>query len=294
MERDRTYTFEEIAEQLGCDEHRARRVVAELRDLTVPNLAGLGEAIVPLSIEDDTVTLHGSLSFSTEHVLRLDRMQTIAAVLALRMRGVGWDDPLMTALCDAVTIDAPIEHLSHIIDVAPAPFSTATVEVLAQAALDGCCVEIVYGGGTRIIEPWVLLCEKDQHYEYAWCHLRDEPRMFRLDRIEEATLLPARRAMHPFEATDLHAYPQLESSPFTARLHFADPHAFDPREWTGARVIATTTPGVTIELPFSDPSWIARQVVAHLGEVTVLSPVTVREAVVEHATRVRALCGADR
>ena len=326
LERDRPYSFAEIAHLLGCSEAQAHKVVEQLCEVTIPNLAGLGESIVPLTIDDAGVTLHDALSFSTAHTLRLDRMQTIAAVLALRMRGIAWDDALMQALCDAVTTDAPIEHLSHIIDISPVSFQAAVLETLAQAALDGCCVEVVYQGTARTVEPWLLLDERDQHYVYAWCRLRDEPRMFRLDHLSEARLLKGERATHAFEeyasrggrddvaagregasesgagaSADasasnkrIQAYPGLERAPHTARLYFADPVTYNGRAWPGARVIATTKPGVTIELPYTEPSWIARQVVAHLGDVTVVGPEPMREAVIEHATRIRALCGADR
>jgi len=292
MKRDRHYSYEEIASLVGCTDKRARELAEKLCDLTIPNLFGEGETVLPLICDEGGITLLDSLSIGVDQPIRLDRMQTIATVLALRMMGVAWDDERMRALCDAVTTDAPIEHLSHIIDVSPTAYASEIMEVLAQAKLDGCCVKIIHQNTERIIEPWVLLTEQDKHYEYAWCQLRGEARMFRLDRIQSAELLPSTRATHSYEVapSKLQAYPDLEEAPYCARLYFKNPDDYNPRDWTGSRVLPSITPGLIIELPYNSPGWIARQIVAHLGAAEVLQPTEVREAVTEYATRIRSVC----
>ncbi|MCL2491730.1 MAG: WYL domain-containing protein [Coriobacteriia bacterium] len=294
IEHDRHYSFEEIAEMVGCSVAQAKKLTEELCKITVPNLAGLGESILPIELDESGILLHDSFSFSTAHPIRLDRMQTIAAIVALRMLGVPWDDECMRALCDGVTTDVAIEHLSRIIDVTQPRYTTKTMEVLAQGVLDGCCVEIMWGSTARVIEPWLILSEKDKYYIYGWCHLRDMPRMFRIDRIKGATLLTHLPASHPYAETVDQAYPDLEGAPYTARLHFDDSTSFNPYDWAGARVIGTTRPGLTIELPYTTPEWIAARIVASLGDVEALGPKEVREAVVEYATSVRSLCGVGR
>ncbi|MCL2818216.1 MAG: WYL domain-containing protein [Actinomycetia bacterium] len=294
LTRDRHYSYTEIAALVGCSESQARKLADELADLTIPYLAGQGESILPLLIDEDGMTLHDSFSFDTQRSIRLDRMQTIAVILALRMMGISWDDASMRQFCDAITIDAPIEYLPHIIDISGMHYTDEVMEVLAQAALDGCCVEIVYRGEVRVIEPWLLLGEKEHYYEYGWCRQRGAPRMFRLDRISQATLLPAERASHSYEKEVSQAYPGLDEAPYIARLHFEDPHSYSESDWTGARTISSTRPGVLIELPYTSPDWITRQVVSYCGKVEVISPQSLREAVVEYATRIRALCGVGR
>jgi predicted DNA-binding transcriptional regulator YafY len=290
MKRNKEYSYIQIAELIGCDERHARNLVEKLCDVTIPDLSGEGESILPIQRSDDGIILYDSLSIGIDRPLRLDRMQSIAVILALRMMGVSWEDDRLATLCGAVTTDAPIESLSHIIDAGPRTYADNIMEVLAQAAIDGCCVEIVYKGVTRIVEPWVLLREQDRYYEYAWCQVRSEPRMFRLDRITDIRLLGNMSTTHPYHDTTLQAYPDLENAPHIARLHFADPDSFDPRNWNGARILQSTRPGLTVEIPFSDPDWIAKQIVRHLGDAEVLSPRKVREAVIEYATRVRSVC----
>ena len=199
MERNRHYTYAEIAELVGCSQDQAKKLTEQLCEITIPHLAGLGESILPLLVDETGIELHDSFSVEVSRPVRLDRMQTIATIVALRMMGVSWDDERMLALCDAVTIDAPIEHLSHIIEVSPTRYITHIMEVLAQATIDGCAVAIDYAGEMRVVEPWLFLNELDHHYVYAYCQLRDAPRMFRIDRINEATLLPDQRALHPFD-----------------------------------------------------------------------------------------------
>ena len=297
MERDRHYSYEEIAELVGCDKARAKKLAEKLCDLTIPDLHGEGETILPLLCDENGITLLDTLSIGVDQPIRLDRMQAIATTLALRMTGVTWDDTRMHALCEGVATDAPIEHLSHIIDVSPTAYASEVLEVLAQAKLDGCCVKIIHKDTERIIEPWVLLAEQDKQYEYAWCQLREAPRMFRLDRIQGAELLPHLRATHIYEEApplELQAYPDLDEAAYCARLYFSDPDAYNPLDWTGARVLHSTRPGLTIELPYNNPRWIAKRVVAALGEVEVVAPAEVREAVIEHATRLRSVCCSGR
>jgi predicted DNA-binding transcriptional regulator YafY len=290
MKRERKYSYTQIGELIGCSERHAQSLVEKLCEVTVPDLSGRGEYILPIQRDQEGIILHDLFGVGIDRPLRLDRMQSIAVILALRMMGVSWEDERLVALSDAVTTDAPTESLSHIIDANPPTYATGVMETLAQAAIDGCCVEIVYQDTVRTIEPWVLLREQDKHYEYAWCQLRSESRMFRLDRITDIRLLKDIPITHPYQDEDLQAYPDLENAPHIARLYFANPDTFDPRDWNGARILQSTRPGLTVELPFSDPRWIAKQVVRHLGYVEVLSPPVVGEAVIEYATRIRSVC----
>jgi predicted DNA-binding transcriptional regulator YafY len=66
-------------------------------------------------------------------------------------------------------------------------------EIIQQALLDSVAVELRYrdreGRETgRIVEPVGLLGTQSGWFLVGWCHLREAPRVFRLDRIAEASL----------------------------------------------------------------------------------------------------------
>lgn len=75
--------------------------------------------------------------------------------------------------------------------------STLTTEVekkLAEAANKKVKVEIIYSGGSeppsrRIIEPNKLYERLGNNYVESYCHLRDEYRTFKIDRIESIQVL---------------------------------------------------------------------------------------------------------
>lgn len=82
------------------------------------------------------------------------------------------------------------------------PFASAprVLAVLEQCVADGTAVRIRYTDrhGTktdRTIEPAGFYGTPDGWHVAAWCRLRDDARLFRLDRIRAAT--PTRQLVHP-------------------------------------------------------------------------------------------------
>lgn len=66
-------------------------------------------------------------------------------------------------------------------------------EIIRRALLSSVTVDLIYRGAQgdttrRIVEPAGLLVTQNGWYLVAWCRLRQAPRTFRLDRIEQARL----------------------------------------------------------------------------------------------------------
>ncbi len=78
------------------------------------------------------------------------------------------------------------------------PIDPALLERLEKAAGERCALEILYTSMTdgaarwRRIDPYHLFHRADAWYLVGRCHVHDEPRTFRLDRIRQARTLPAR------------------------------------------------------------------------------------------------------
>jgi hypothetical protein len=77
--------------------------------------------------------------------------------------------------------------------------------------------------------------------------------------------------------------PDLDAMPRAVIRFASDGPDLTDREWPGSTFERAGDGTVTASVPFAGTSWIARRVVARLGEAEVLSPPEVRAAVVETA-----------
>lgn len=99
---------------------------------------------------------------------------------------------------------------------------------LRDGLKNGLLVEIVYQGahsedGKRKILPEVLFRSDETWYVSAFCHVRNEPRTFRLDRIDEATLTDA--------GDDSHGIAQdIRDNGIPWKRNFASSEKTEPRE----------------------------------------------------------------
>ncbi|MGO3141544.1 MAG: helix-turn-helix transcriptional regulator [Galactobacter sp.] len=155
-------------------------------------------------------------------------------------------------------------------------------------------LEIVYAGPrgltTRHVEP-VQLVDQDNHvYLRAWCRLRDDARVFRLDRIVSATLVPesdphGTPPEHVAAALALPVVP--ETAEHEVDLLFTGSWAERAEDYRPLRLGAPKGPLSTVDGIKSVVARCAVAQVSHLvsvvagsaGQVTVLRPDSVRDAV---------------
>jgi hypothetical protein len=154
----------------------ARRVAASTAPFAAPapwRRGGAGPAAEPYELAKDLLGRPGG-----------DASEALAEVVPLRprrdgepagrahLRLVSQPDPGAGAVADAVAL-----HAAHL--------DGAQQRLLAEAIEAGTPILVDYttAAGTpsrRVIEP----AELDRHLLTAWCHLRDEERVFALDRID--------------------------------------------------------------------------------------------------------------
>jgi DNA polymerase III epsilon subunit len=77
--------------------------------------------------------------------------------------------------------------------------------ILSEALANGCSLEIRYVSAAlevsvRRVDPIAIVPNRDYLYLRAYCHLRQDERTFRLDRITEMRMVRKRRSSEPFYA----------------------------------------------------------------------------------------------
>lgn len=87
----------------------------------------------------------------------------------------------------ALALGARMQVVAPAGGVSPSPVST----VLQRAIAEGQVLAVDYqdrdgAASRREIEPVAFVSAAERWYVVAWCRLRDEPRCFRLDRVQRA------------------------------------------------------------------------------------------------------------
>ena len=100
-----------------------------------------------------------------------------------------------------------------------------------------------------------------QGYLEGWCHLAEDWRLFRLDRMQSVKVLDTPAAEHP-EPEDRSRAFDTEAAPWRVQLAL-EPRAAWLLEAYAAEVV-THEPELVVEIPVGDLGW-ARQLLLQLG-----------------------------
>jgi proteasome accessory factor C len=223
--------------------------------------------------------------------LRLTPAEARALAAALEGCGRGADDPLVRKLLDAAAPSSSEDPA--VLRAALADDGLARVHATVAAATashEALRIEYFSAGrgerSCRVIEPWAMGVDRGAWYVSAWCRSAGGERVFRLDRVVSAE--PTGEHFTPPEG----ARPPVPAVPATGRLPKATVRFrqearddLSSREWPGT--LFRTEPGDDIvgEVPYASKEWVARRVVARLGEAEVQGPAEVRDAVADLAQR---------
>jgi len=221
-----------------------------------------------------------------ERTVRLAAGETRALAAALQACGVAPGDALLGKLSAAMGVDADPAEMAHLVSAAVAPAGAGTVYVAVARAITECeVVEIEYfsaGRGTtttRRVHPYVIENHRGAWYLSAFCELADEDRVFRLDRVNRVVLTGEHfepPSDPPAPRPDLSGRSDLS----IADVVFA-PGAAVPsdREWPGIETESRADGSTLARVPFDGSEWLARRVVARLGQAEALSPEELRGVV---------------
>lgn len=272
----------DLAAEIGATEEE---LAADLETLAVCGVAPYDpDTLVPVFVEDGWVEVWGDLP-AVQGPIRLSAAEAGALAAALQAAGFGASDPLTARLIEAAASTAfDAEDLAATLQAASTGHDAGIFETLSLAAAQRDVVAIDYVKASseevshRDVEPVALYLERGAWYLTAWCRSARDWRTFRIDRIRTAT--PCGSRFEERLAEDVPATAFAAVGLPVARLVFAAGEQFTDREWPGAHVAEKLADGsVAVDIPYAGTDWIARQIVARLGGVTVVSPPEVRARV---------------
>jgi len=137
----------------------------------------------------------------------------------------------------------------------------------------------------RSIDPYRLVFANGHWFVIGYCHRRDNVRVFRLDRVLEASVTGA--SFEPPEDLDLDGYTGggrvfASNQTVAARVRYSTRVAPWIREHGPVR---EARGGVLVDFEVADPSWIVRHVLQYGSDAELLEPEDLRELVVESLRR---------
>jgi proteasome accessory factor C len=194
--------LEQAAKDFGV---KPAQIVKDLHVLWYCGLPGLGMGdlidVDMEALEEDGVIRVSNVDYLTRP-LRLDSTEASALIVALRALRDGSDDdvrPLVDRTLNKLEAAAGDgAALAGQVDVRLAPEEVALGrlrEQLARAVDQRRQVRIDYYVPTRdesterVVDPMRVVTAQGHSYLEAWCHLAEDQRLFRLDRISSAEVL---------------------------------------------------------------------------------------------------------
>ncbi|MHB1136889.1 MAG: helix-turn-helix transcriptional regulator [Coriobacteriia bacterium] len=276
-----TIALSELAAAAGCEPAQVAADLATLTMCGVPPFTPYD--MIDLVIEGDTVTVYAEAP-GIDRPLRLTLAEARALGAALDAAGYESSSPLRERLRGSASSAISLDELEHTVRVSAGPGGLAeTYSVLAEAAEAHEKVRIHYFTGStgnvseRTVQPWALVNRLGVWYLVALCEAVHEERVFRLDRIFDAHPLG-----EPFEPPSLVPFdvtPNTEALPVAAVRFAAGVTPPDQQAWPGATLTPEANGTTIVTVPYQTESWIARRVMAYLGDAEVIQPPALRATV---------------
>ncbi len=292
----------------ACGDEREGRVpTADLRrelnltqreledDLSLLNLINFGGgcyALFAMVDEGDVAVSKETYGEQFARPARLSPLEAKALLWAVQFIGhrlpIGTDDPLASA---RQKIEQAIgeEHLPAVELGRAADTDGGVATAITNAIRDDRVLRIDYWTEsrgeitTREIEPHLMVNMRDAWYVVAWCHLADDRRTFRLDRIRSA-----KSARRKFTRRDeLNIGPYL---PWGDRPTPGESHAQSASVWcdtTIARWLEEEHPSierhsdgsVLVEIPYASEEWLVKELIKHQGDAVLFEPLPLRATI---------------
>lgn len=299
-------TGPQLADELEVSSRTVRRYITTLQDMGVPVETTTGRfggysllpgfRLPPMMFSDDEALGLAMALLATRHTREMELAPGVQSALAKIERILPADlVGRMNALREGISYPETAE-------LGKASFPDPTLLArLAQACLATNRVWIRYGRPNgeetaRTVDPYGIGALFGRWYLHGWCHLRNEPRTFRIDRIRRIDVLeedfdpPAEiDVMDAIERSlalawsEWHIRVEVEAPTSVVRCvlprHFA---IVEPIDETHCLVRASS----------SDLEWFAWRLARIPHPMTVLEPVELRDAFRQHAAHLTAI--ADR
>jgi predicted DNA-binding transcriptional regulator YafY len=294
----------ELARRLEVDERTVRRYVTMLRDLGIPVEAELGRYGAYRLRPGFKLP---PLMFSNEEALAV-----VLGLLAARRLGLTVDVTSTEGALAKIervlpeTLRAQVQAVSGVLTLdlrsaLQAPASSEVVMAISVGAQESRRVWLRYRSGwsgdaetEREVDPYGVVYRTGKWYCVGYCHLRDEPRVFRLDRVVEASLRderfvrPAGFDCLAFVIRTLATLPR--ELPLDVLLRTTLEEARGVMA-PGAGVLEEVEGGVRLHGTLQDPEWMARYLARMSWPFVVHEPPALKEALKRLASTLVAAAG---
>lgn len=284
--------LERAAADLGVTVAQLRK---DITGLTMCGLPGMfpGDLI---EIDYDEAGVDIEFSANLDRPLKLTGPEAASLLLALRALAdaPGVADPAAVlraiAKLEAAVAGAGRDTVASIDGAQDTGPVAAIAGTIRGALRDRRALHLRYYSATRDaaterdVDPIALDTFDGNTYLQAWCRASEGLRMFRLDRIDEVTVLdePASVPQHVEPASGL--FDGAAADELTTATLEVGPGAAWALEYHPFTVVSEGTGGaVTATLPYATEAWMVRFVLSFGGELTVLGPQSLADAVAERA-----------
>lgn len=253
----------------------------DLELLWMCGLPGHGPGdLIDLAFASDSVSVTFDAGMSRP--LRLTAEEALALVVALRTLaetpGLADHDAIERALAKVETAAGGSVAAADAVTVSIG--ADAAAEALVKRALeDARAMRLRYYTAARdetterTVDPLRLFTADGRNYLEAWCRRAEGMRVFRIDRIETATILdePARVPEHAVAQDRSEGVYAPAPEHLRVELRLGAGYEW-VSEYYRCESVAMTPDGLLASLRVSDPAWVRRLVLGSNGRVQVVDP----------------------
>jgi proteasome accessory factor C len=273
------------------------QIVKDLNVLWFCGLPGLGMGDL-IEIDMEALEGEGVIRLSNadylSRPLRLDSSEASALIVALRALREGGDDdvrPIVDRTLNKLEAAAGDgARVAAQVDIRMPERAAALNELrerLTHAVEERRQVRLDYYVPTRdqtterVVDPLRVLTADGNTYLDAWCHMAEDQRLFRLDRVSRAEVLDTPVEDHsdlePRDLADGIFQPSSEDLLVTLRL---EPSARWVAEYYPVEETAEEPDGgLTVRLRVGDPAWLTQLMLRLGGSARIIDPPGIAESV---------------
>jgi len=191
-----------------------------------------------------------------------------------------------------------LDHVESTIEIAPVPYKTSSqvadrMETISAAIVEKRCLDIIYAGAKRgrdtqrVVAPYKLWFIGDTFYLAGYCYLRQDIRIFALDRMVEVKVSP--KPLEIPSSVDMDGlmttrFGASVGTPESVRIRFRPPAAayIGEKVWHPTQILTPETDGRLVfeaEMPITGE--LAGWVLRWGAGAEVLSPESLRAMVTD-------------
>lgn len=281
---------EQAAAELAVSPTQLRK---DLQLLWMCGLPGYGPGeLIDLSFEGDTVDV--VFDAGLERPLRLSRAEAGALAVALRALGdvgglVERDVVERTLAKVQAAAGGGTGSSAVAVGLSGDHAAAATTATLAAALTERHPVRIRYYTASRddvterVVEPQQLLVVEGRSYLEAWCRSVEDERMFRVDRIDQVTVLPEVLAADGAQPRSTPGFFELGEELPEATLQLTAEHAWVADYYPVQEVQQLAGGALRLTLRYTDADWLLRLVLGLGAGAHIIAPAELDQQRVERA-----------